>query len=1342
MSTRIEEVKKQLSSQSEQERLAALSETLNYGQQGLELLIEQSIKDQSDRVKQFAYRVFRGDNSYLRANTPENLITSPTDVITCLAISPDNTILVGGSWKKIWVWNFQTGEIIRSIEGLSHWVLSVAISPNGNKLVSGSADKTIKVWNLNSGKLIHTLIDLSWYSNWITAVAITPDGKTIVSGSTTKTIKIWDLNTGNLKETLQDPKELSSVLSLCISHDGKVIACGSTNNKITLWNLDSGQLIRSIEGHSAWIQSLSITSDNTTLISGSRDGVVKFWQSKSGEESSNQSRSVLGTGLVDVAATVAGFSLGGPIAVGAWLLGRIIVAAADNADNKDVSVLPLKNLEDTKTSPHNQSINSLVCNVNQNILVVGFSKEIKIFDLKYNYNKIIYTLPEMPGFISSVAINHDGKILAVAGKDWVTLLDTKTGKPLDAINGCSYPKLSNIVISEIPQALFCGQTQHFTVKGLDQNNREMSLNNTDVKWETTGGKIEQGLFTAGQRQGRFEVKAKISFCEASVTINIIQPPRITEIYVTPSSITLDFGKSQQFTAQVLDQRRNLMQETALWEVSGGGSIDQKGNFIAGNKQGNFEIIASVSSIRRVIPITIIAPPRLAELIITSSIPQLEFGQSFQFEVKGVDQYGNNIQTGTITWSASSGGGSIDQNGNFIAGNKQGNFEIIASVSSIRRVIPITIIAPPRLAELIITSSIPQLEFGQSFQFEVKGVDQYGNNIQTGEISWSVSSGGGTIDQNGNFVAEKNQENFEIIASVSSIRRVIPITIIEPPKLAELIITSSTSQLEFGQSFQFRVKGEDQYGDNINIGQITWSTTGGSILNNGRFRASYQEEKITVTATLGEISVSADVIIVEPPKLTTLVISPKEVKIAPGQHQKFQLLGLDEWDRDIAIGRIVWQATGGTIDQNGNFMADINAKGKFRVTATSTEYNISTFADITVITVLRKLSIFPNEAALKPEENFTFDVIGFDQQDEPIQIHQVDWQCTQGGRINGNGIFRGGYEKREVTVNATVERITQSVKVTLLPVLRRLEIYPQKVVKLKPGECQKFTAVGLDQYGNRIDTGKISWETTGGKIDPSGNFTAGHNAKGTFKVRATVTEISESGVRAKLLILGIYMRLLYRVFSLVNFTQSNFILKSAVDLLKSNFTTGQQTEQAENTETDFTNEETELLGFDIEAWLQKNIFKIVARILDLAGQLFINAAKISAYVEVIVVPANVEVIVVPANVEVIVVPANVEVIVVPANKVDRDDEQDDNVEDAAKVSAYKDFKDDPDNVRSNSKALEEELDYDVFEYKIDKWFYRSQLFYDGYSINDLYDYNYTDYLTYMDARNFLEYLMEE
>ena len=83
--------------------------------------------------------------------------------------------------------------VIRTLDGHTSGVNSVAITPDGTKIVSGSSDHTIKVWDIAStgGRLLNTL---EGHSSSVSSVAITPDGPKIVSGSWDKTIKVWDLN--------------------------------------------------------------------------------------------------------------------------------------------------------------------------------------------------------------------------------------------------------------------------------------------------------------------------------------------------------------------------------------------------------------------------------------------------------------------------------------------------------------------------------------------------------------------------------------------------------------------------------------------------------------------------------------------------------------------------------------------------------------------------------------------------------------------------------------------------------------------------------------------------------------------------------------------------------------------------------------------------------------------------------------------------------------------------------------------------------------------------------------------------------------------------------------------
>jgi hypothetical protein len=78
-------------------------------------------------------------------------------------------------------------------------------------------------------------------------------------------------------------------------------------------------------------------------------------------------------------------------------------------------------------------------------------------------------------------------------------------------------------------------------------------------------------------------------------------------------------------------------------------------------------------------------------------------------------------------------------------------------------------------------------------------------------------------------------------------------------------------------------------------------------------------------------------ITDPPKLTTLVISPQQVQLEPGKKQAFVVQGRDQYDKEIALGLVQWQATGGAIDSDGVLQAG-DDEGNFTVTATIGEVN--------------------------------------------------------------------------------------------------------------------------------------------------------------------------------------------------------------------------------------------------------------------------------------------------------------------------------------------------------------------------------------------------------------------
>lgn len=193
-----------------------------------------------------------------------------THEVTAVAMSADGQVVVSGDRSgTIRLWR-PTGELIgKPLKAHTEAITAVAISTDGQSVASGSEDSTVRLWT-TAGKLVREFVG---HDDWVTSVAMSADGQAIVSGSEDGTVRLWTIEGTSTKEPFRGHRD--PVYAVDISADGQTIVSGGWDKTIRIWN-QAGSEIEKFEGHEEAVAAVAVSADGETIVSGDWQGVVQL----------------------------------------------------------------------------------------------------------------------------------------------------------------------------------------------------------------------------------------------------------------------------------------------------------------------------------------------------------------------------------------------------------------------------------------------------------------------------------------------------------------------------------------------------------------------------------------------------------------------------------------------------------------------------------------------------------------------------------------------------------------------------------------------------------------------------------------------------------------------------------------------------------------------------------------------------------------------------------------------------------------------------------------------------------------------------------------------------------
>ncbi|MBW4692913.1 MAG: TIR domain-containing protein [Lyngbya sp. HA4199-MV5] len=211
--------------------------------------------------------------SAIALNQEKAVLLGHTNVVNAVAVSPNGQFIVSGSDDQtLRLWTLEGQPIGEPLTGHTGAVTAVAISPNSQYVLSGSTDGTLRLWDVQRRA---SSPPFQGHRGDVLTVAFSPDGQTIASGGKDQTVRLWNLQGTPIGQPFNRHK--APIMTVAFSPDGQTIASGSEASALLLSDLKGNAVGQPFRGHTRAITAVAFSPNGQTIITGSKDKTIRRW---------------------------------------------------------------------------------------------------------------------------------------------------------------------------------------------------------------------------------------------------------------------------------------------------------------------------------------------------------------------------------------------------------------------------------------------------------------------------------------------------------------------------------------------------------------------------------------------------------------------------------------------------------------------------------------------------------------------------------------------------------------------------------------------------------------------------------------------------------------------------------------------------------------------------------------------------------------------------------------------------------------------------------------------------------------------------------------------------------